>query len=126
MKIYLASGFHYREPLRSEAELLQQKGHEIVSSWIWLEGRPDRGDLEFDNFAVGIAALNIEELEKSDCVIVDGFGIREGNSGGVHFELGWAVGAGRRAILVGPRGNTFHWYDGVERYSEWGQLREIL
>lgn len=119
MKIYLASGFSHRYILQEEAEHLRLLGHEITSSWIWLEGRPSREDPGFQAFAEEIAARNVSELTQSGWVIVDANGIRPSNNGGVHFELGWAIGAGRRAVLIGPRGNTFHWFHGIERHEDW-------
>lgn len=122
MRIYLASGFRQRLILRRAAIWLMTHGHEIVSTWIWLEERPNREDGDFDVFACDIAEKNLYELRHSDVVIIDADGIAPDNSGGVHTELGFALGARKRAILVGPRGNTFHWHQEVERFPTWSDL----
>lgn len=97
-------------------------GHEIVSTWIWLDDRPEREESSFDHFARFIAQKNVVELEIADAVIVDSDGIAPDNSGGVHTELGFALGARKRTILVGPMGNTFHWLREIEKFSTWPDL----
>lgn len=125
MKIYLASGFRRRYVLRHVAEELQQQGHEIVSSWIWLDTRPHRKEEAFEEFAQRIAEQNIRELAEADALIVDAWGIAPENHGGVHTELGYALGADKQTFLVGPSGNTFHWLLQVQKFQSWeGLLRD--
>ncbi|KKM88420.1 hypothetical protein LCGC14_1258950 [marine sediment metagenome] len=124
MKIYLASGFHYRQVLRRVAAKLKARGHEVVSSWIWIEERPERGSMAYFEFAKEVAAMNLVDLKKADAIIVDGHGIREGNHGGVHTELGFALGTGLSTYLVGPRSNTFHWLPEIMQFQDWDFLFE--
>ena len=119
MKIYLASGFRRRYKLREAAEKLCQKSHEIVSSWIWLDTRPHRTDPEFQKFAEEIAEQNLREMASAHAIIIDSWGIAPENHGGVHTELGYALGAGKVLFLVGPRGNTFHWLPQIKQFHEW-------
>lgn len=119
MKIYLASGFRRRYTLRKAASELTGKGHEIVSSWIWLNTRPQRTETEFDQFALEIAQQNLRELVAADVIIVDSWGIAPENHGGVHTELGFALGADKVLLLVGPRGNTFHWLPQIAQFQDW-------
>ena len=119
MRVYLASGFRQRFVLRRAAVWLMAHGHEIVSTWIWIEERPSREDLDFGTFAREIAEKNLCELWQADIVIVDADGIAPDNSGGVHTELGFAIGARKRIILVGPKGNTFHWLREIEKFPTW-------
>lgn len=122
MKIYLASGFRRRYTLRKAADELRQRGHEIVSSWIWLDTRPHRTDPEFQKFAKEIAERNLREMELADAIIIDAWGIAPENNGGVHTELGYALGANKLLFLVGPRGNTFHWLPQIKRFRLWELL----
>lgn len=39
MKIYFSSRFKHRDYLRELSKDLEKKGHEIVSSWIWMESQ---------------------------------------------------------------------------------------
>ncbi len=124
MKIYLASGFRRRYVLREVAKKLQKKGHEIVSSWIWLDTRPRRTDAGFERFAREIAQRNLLEMASADAIIIDSWGIAPENHGGVHTELGYALGAGKVLFLIGPRGNTFHWLPGIMQFPDWEFLFE--
>jgi len=124
VKIYLASGFHHRYVLRRVAAKLTARGHEVVSSWIWIDERPERGSMAYMEFAKEVAAVNLVDLKKADTIIVDGHGIREGNHGGVHTELGFALGAGMAVFLVGPRSNTFHWLPEISQFPSWEFLFE--
>lgn len=119
MRIYLASGFRQRFILRRAAIWLMAHGHEIVSTWIWIEERPSREDVDFDTFAREIAEKNLKELWQAETIIIDSDGIALDNSGGVHTELGFALGAQKGIILVGPRGNTFHWLPCIETFPTW-------
>lgn len=119
MKFYLASGFRQRWVLRRAAVALSFRGHEVVSSWIWLEDRPDRSDEDWREFAEAIAVRNLTELRLADAVIVDAYGIAPDNNGGVHFELGHAIGASKPVYLIGPRGNTFHWLPQIAWANSW-------
>ncbi len=124
MKIYLASGFHHRHELRWAAQKLTARGHDVVSSWIWIDERPERGASSYEEFARNIAEHNLQDLLKADAIIVDAHGIREGNHGGVHTELGFALGAGLALYLVGPRENTFHWLPRIMQFPNWEFLFE--
>lgn len=119
MRVYLASGFRQRFVLRRAAIWFMAQGHEIVSTWIWIDERPNREDLDFDTFARKIAEKNLLELWQADIIIIDSDGIASDNSGGVHTELGFALGARKRIILVGQKGNTFHWLREIEKFSTW-------
>ena len=122
MRVYLASGFRQRFVLRRAAVWLMLHDHEIISTWIWIEERPRREAQDFDTFAREIAEKNLLELWKADVVIIDADGIASDNSGGVHTELGFALGAGKRTILVGQKGNTFHWLREIEKFPTWSAL----
>ncbi len=124
MKIYLASGFHHRQVLRRVAAKLEARGHEVVSSWIWIDERPERESMAYFEFAKEVAAVNLVDLKTADAIIVDGDGIREGNHGGVHTELGFALGSGMSIFLVGPRSNTFHWLPEISQFPSWEFLFE--
>ncbi len=124
MKIYLASGFHYRFVLRKVAEKLEAQGHAVVSSWIWIDERPDRGSALYEAFAKRVAARNRFELQEAEALIVDSWGISTQNHGGVHTELGIALALHKAIYLVGPRSNTFHWLPEITQFMDWEFLFE--
>ena len=117
MNIYLASGFRHASAFREIANRFEELGHKVVSSWIWLEGRPERGGLMWPEFAKSIALTNLSELRRAALVILDTNGMGTDNHGGADFELGWAVGRGIRAVVIGNPRSTFHGV--LERYDNW-------
>ncbi len=124
MKIYLASGFRHRFVLRGVADSLVEMGHKVVSSWIWIDERPERNSVLYEAFAKRVAARNRFDLVNADVVIVDAWGISKENHGGVHTEFGFALGAGKGVYVVGPRANTFHWLPEVTQFPDWKFLFE--
>lgn len=124
--VYLASGFHWREHLRLLAQKLIMRNYRICSSWVWLEERPIRVDPKYDEFAYRIANSNVIDLLIADILIVDARGIAPDNSGGVHFELGFAIAKNIEVYLIGNRTNTFHWLDDVKRVDSEEELLACL
>lgn len=119
MKIYLASGYHHRFALRKVADQLKERGHEVVSSWIWIDERPERDSFHYEEFAKRVAARNRFDLMEADAIVVDAWGITERNHGGVHTEFGFALGLNKAVYLVGPRINTFHWLPEITLFPDW-------
>lgn len=126
MNIYLASGFRQRDKLRELAAQLQENGHRICSSWIYLDERPTRDSEEWNDFAAKIAATNFVDLLTANVLVVDTNGIAEGNHGGVHTEFGIALGRSMQIYLVGPRGNTFHWLPYIWQVEDYEDLAKHL
>lgn len=126
MKIYLASGFNWRHNFRALAKNIEAKGHTVTSSWIYIDERPERNHPFWDEFAKAIAASNLIDLIRSDALVVDSRGIRPDNNGGTHSELGFALARGWPIYLIGPKGNTFHWSEGITQVDDGFQLMELL
>lgn len=113
MRIYLASGFNWRHNFRILAKNIEAKGHTITSTWIWIDHRPERNSEDWDNFATKIAATNLIDLHRSDCLVLDTRGIRTDSNGGAWSELGFAIAKGWPIYLIGGRTNTFLWSEGI-------------
>lgn len=124
--IYLASGFSWRHNFRELSKKLECKGHTVTSSWIWVEERPDRKSRYWDDFATKIAASNLIDLLRSNCLVIDTRGIRPDGNGGAWSELGFALAKDWPIYLIGGKTNTFLWSEGIQRV--WGdeQLLELL
>ena len=127
MNFYLASGYSNRYNLRELAQDLIRKGHTIQSSWIYIEDRPDRTDSSiWDSFAADIARFNLQDLEKSDAMIVDANGIRPDGNGGAHFEMGFGIASSMTMFYVGERRNTFAWLPEICVVENYEQLLDII
>lgn len=119
MRIYLASGYSWRVNLRFLAKKLEEKGHRVTSCWITLDERPDRDSDEWNSFADKICRHNLEDLNDSDCLVIDARGIRKDGNGGAWSELGFALARDWPIYFIGDeRTNTFLWSDRVTVCSD--------
>lgn len=125
MRIYLASGFSWRYRLRELSGKLQLKNHEITSSWIWIDERPERTHPFWDEFAKAIAASNLIDLHRSNCLVIDARGIRTDGNGGAWSELGFALAKDWPIYLLGPKTNTFLWSEGITWVEDEHELVEL-
>lgn len=96
MTIYLASNFLDRDRLREEVKpLFEAAGHEITSRWIWddshLHGRS----------AEASALHDLADVDRASALVLftDQRGPRPGK--GKFLELGYAIRAGKRIVLLG-------------------------
>lgn len=124
--IYLASGFNRRHELRGLTPRLIAKGYFVCSSWIWIEERPDKDAPFYSDFAKKIANINFLDLLQADMLVVDAYGIMPDNNGGVHFETGFMVARDKPVYLIGPRGNSFHYLDNIQRVENYEELLALL
>jgi hypothetical protein len=63
-------------------------------------------------------AHDLEDLDAAQ-VIVSFTGAGGGGKGGRHIEHGYAIAAGKRLVVVGPRENIFHCHPATEVYATW-------
>ena len=103
MNIYLAAPWSHRHKARQVAQQLRDAGHDLVSRWhdVWaLTDTDDPLMLEQE------AAMDLQDVEDSDIVVVLNIEKSEGKA----VEQGYALGLGIPILIVGlPRGNVFQW-----------------
>lgn len=126
MNLYLASGYSWRPNLLNLKQLLEAQGHVVVSRWLRFIERPERYSHDWQEFALMVARENLEDLQRTEGLIVDSRGIRKENNGGVHTELGFALARNLPIFLIGERGNTFHWLPQVCLIKDEGHLLKEL
>lgn len=127
MRIYLAARFSRNDEMRGVRDVLTALGHEITSRWIDLHGGDQLESaaaivLNSDPASVAhFGQHDIEDMLAADLVIsftsADG-----GGKGGRHVEHGFALGARKRVMVVGPRENIFHTLPQVEHFADWPHL----
>jgi nucleoside 2-deoxyribosyltransferase len=91
MKIYLAAGFTRKYDVNQDANLLRRWEHGIVSTWHAEDSdyKPDSKDR---------AVRDAVQIQMADVIIV----FIGGNEGCNRFwELGYAMGLGKRVVLIG-------------------------
>lgn len=102
MKLYLASRYDRREELVAIASVLQEQGHHVTSRWLGGHGQPDADSALYDLTDVIVADVLILFTEEPTAHVA--YAAR----GGRHVEFGYALRAGKRMFVVGPRENIFH------------------
>jgi hypothetical protein len=127
MKIYVATKFEKYVYAKEVISHLKAAGHTITHDWtdkaheVFSTQQDPDSEVEHDWPAIGRAEL--EGVMAADvCVVL--FPCVEG----AHVELGIALGAGRRAVLVGKpsRPLPFYYVPGVRRVADVDALLKTL
>jgi hypothetical protein len=122
MRIYIAARFDRRAEMAVLARHLHQAGHFVTSTWVQSrDGRlPD----------VVCAITDLDDLAAAECLVSFTEEPTEhvpwAARGGRHVEFGYALAAGKRLCLVGPRENVFHHLPRVEVYRTTAELVAAL
>lgn len=121
MKFYLAARYSRRRELVEYREFIESEGGEVTSRWLHGNHQIADGDEANKSAAQTFAVEDVDDVLAADYVIAFTEQPRATNSrGGRHVELGLALGAGKKVVIVGPRENVFTWLPGVRHYDEWG------
>lgn len=117
MKFYIAARYGRKAEAKALALKLQELGHGITSTWI------DQAEDEMlydqgPDAAARFAQKDLNEISSADGLIA----LSETEDsvygrGGRHVELGYALAAGCRIIVIGPRENLFHYLLRVDLYD---------
>jgi hypothetical protein len=118
MKVYLAAPYAARDRVRGYAKDLRVAGFTCVSSWV-------DEDIEITPATTGAASGlddatvsahaqdDLEDIATCDALVLFtaaavGLTPTIHHSGGRHVETGYALGRGKRVVVVGPPENVFH------------------
>ena len=141
-RVYLAARYSRRLELCGYRDDLAAAGITVTSRW--LDGghqldnagvpitedgerRFEAGDPAVDHWREHFADEDVKDVLAADTLIAFTEEPRTCNSrGGRHVELGIAIGACNRVIVVGPRENVFCWLPDVEHYPSWDAFRAAL
>jgi hypothetical protein len=120
-RIYLAGRYGRRPELGQVRRALEAFGYLVTSRW--LDGHPD-GDGNDERWA----REDLEDIDAAGILVcyAERPGQRGRARGGRHVELGYALGTGKRVILVGPRENVFHHLARVTVVENTAQLLRLL
>ena len=102
MKIYLAHNFAAREYLKSIIKLLEDNSHTITSRWI-----TDDEHLK-DSHAMLSAVHDLEDVEAASDLILFANQFADSPGAGKFVELGYALRAGKRIIVIGDGRCVFY------------------
>ena len=116
MKIFIAASYSKKVSVWEAAEILESRGHDVVSTWhqeIYLP-TVQLGELA-DDALRDLAVRDIKELSSCDALVF--FAEPQENQpprGGRHVEFGIALALGKRVIVIGKAENLFHYWPKVE------------
>ena len=129
--VYLSGQFEDGLALCDVRRTLEASGYRVTSRWLDSAALgPATGQAHTEGAAArlaGIARQDFEDIASADVVVV--FNPADACSigrGGRHVETGYALALGKRVVLVGHRGNVFHWLPEVTVVSDWDALGPLL
>ena len=111
-KVYLSARFDRQEELREYAEILLQKGVEVISRWLWMPAAY-LASWEFKHIC---AQMDLEDVQNSDIVVSFTGDPDKTSMGGRHVEFGIGLVLNKRMIIIGECENVFHFMKDVEVY----------
>lgn len=101
LRVYMAGAYVDAERLVGVKRRMQEIGFEVTSRWIGkaAAGKPYESDFSDE------AKVDYADIDKADFLIIDTFGKTRG---GREWEGGYAIGKGKRVMVVGPVIHPFH------------------
>jgi hypothetical protein len=120
VKLYIAARYDRIGEMADVATRLEDAGHVVTSRWIRGFGKPDADTALYDLTDVVVAEALV--LFTEDPSVTVPFAAR----GGRHVEFGYALRAGKRLFIVGPRENIFHELPDVIACDDVEELLRVL
>jgi len=114
MKVYVATAFAHRDHASKWMRMLEEKGIEITFDWTECEN-PVRGELELTlDRQRELAELDSEGVADSDITWIVA---PESGGCGCWFEMGYALGLGKKVIVSGHRRTIFTALEEIEYFD---------
>lgn len=124
MKVYIAAQYLRRNEMRQVAEILKYNGIGVTSRWLEESlplgtQLPDIGPSDLRGFA----EIDSQDIRDSDALVLFSedplVGLPRGTR---HTEFGYALGLGKRVIVIGGYENVFHYLPEVAHYASLGDF----
>jgi NTP pyrophosphatase (non-canonical NTP hydrolase) len=110
--------------MRAYASRLQDLGHNVVSTWVF-RTEPNVTDLDTPE-AEAVAVEDLQDVLRSDCVLLFAETPRTPTRAGRMVELGIGIGTGKRLICIGGKENVFTSLPQVEHFDSFTELDAYL
>jgi hypothetical protein len=130
-RVYLSGQFEDAPVLRTVRDELIRAGCRVTSRWLNGDSStPATAHAGEEGAAARLAAIayqDFEDIRGADVVVVfNPPAACNAGRGGRHVETGYALALGKKVVVVGARGNVFHWMPEVTVVEEWAGLLTIL
>ncbi len=129
--VYLSAQFEDAPVLREARVRLVALGCTVTSRWLdaatAVPATAQSGHAGAGERLSAIAAQDLEDIREADAVVV--YNPPEAcaiGRGGRHVETGFALALGKPIVVVGARGNVFHWLPAIALVSDWTELEGWL
>jgi hypothetical protein len=116
--VYLAASWNRREEMRMYRRQLERYNIRVTSRWLDTD---HLDSFDGDKGKVG-ATVDVQDIMRADTLI-----LFSGNSttGGLHVELGIAIGLGIATVVIGEVENIFQLLAG-NHFDNWSEFEEGL
>lgn len=104
MKIYLAHNFAAADMLRDVVNKIKAIGSEVTSRWIFYVPN-DEPKAHYEE-----ARMDLEDIDKADCLVLFTDQVGDTPGRGKYIEFGYALGKGKKVIIVGEAFNSVFYY----------------
>ena len=114
-----AARYSRRDEMREYAKRLKSLGAAVTSRWL-SEDKPLQTKLGDDSpeFYRETAHVDLQDIDRADSLLFFAEDPHVGTPrGGRHVEFGYALGTGKRLIVIGGPENIFCYLDGVLHYE---------
>jgi nucleoside 2-deoxyribosyltransferase len=120
MILYLAARYSRKDEIREYAKRFENAGHQVSATWF---DEPHDGQVTMAEVCVNLlqtyAQRDFDEIKQANAIVFYSETDQTMNKrGGRHVEFGYALGLGKRIIVVGPKENIFHYLPVVEHFSD--------
>lgn len=117
MKVYIAAPYEARWCAQLMAPQLAALGCTVIASWLRQQNPESAAE----------AAIDLADIDEAEAIVVlNPPGFERSGTGGRHVELGYAIGRGKRVILMGAKTNVFHHLTSIVRVETLEALFELL
>lgn len=127
-RIYPAGQYAKRERIKSFAQKLRAKGHEVTARWLneTLSPTVSMADVPEDDLR-SFAVSDLRDIEDADILTLHAEPHdKQPPRGGRHFECGYAYALGKLILVIGDRENIFHLAPGVVVVPDEDSALEVL
>ncbi len=113
--------------MRGIRDDLERRGFRVTSRWLdSASSLPATASTDDDGAAARLAAIAVQDMadiDRADLVVVfNPAAARAIGRGGRHVETGYALARAKPVVVVGVRGNVFHWLPEVTVVAGWDGL----
>ena len=125
--VYIAARYSRRNEMKAIASHLQGAGVSVTSRWLD-EDKPLDTKLGDDSprFYIETAKADIADIDRADTILFFSEDPLVGTPrGGRHVEFGYALGLGKRMVVIGGSENIFHFLPNILHFNDWQDFVEF-